>query len=223
MITLDSSLALPHPYGVGSVAGDGADCGDYVYCHGGVDLPVSSSTASKDIDAFPNDFTRDNEKHDNRQALKKYFPINRGMYDPFQYSSTHLANEADETSHSPKKCSILSKFYKADGSPIKSLWDNEMSLKEQRTYKYDPKPLERRKNPRSFVPDDRKTDEYWQRRKKNNQAARKSREDRRRKEIEILKNVENLKSDNFKLKIYAQKIVAENQGLKYEAEMLKSL
>ena len=122
-----------------------------------------------------------------------------------------------------KRSNFLSKIYKLDGTPIKSLWDSETMLKEQRTYKYDPKPLERRKNPRSFVPEEKKTTDYWEKRRKNNIAARKSREDRRRKEIEILKNVDNLKSDNLKLKIYAQKILAENQSLKYEVDLLKRM
>lgn len=122
-----------------------------------------------------------------------------------------------------KKSGILSKFYKPDGTPMKSLWDNDTLLKEQRAYKYDPKPLERRKNPRNFVPTDKKTNDYWEKRRKNNQAARKSREDRRKKEIEVLKNVSNLKSDNMKMKLYVQKIMGENQNLKYEVEMLKRL
>ena len=106
---------------------------------------------------------------------------------------------------------------------MKGLWDNELSAKEQRQYKYEPKPLERRKTPRSFVPDEKKSNEYWEKRRKNNVAARKSREDRRKKEIETLKNVDNLKNDNIKLKIYAQKVMTENQNLKYEINMLKRL
>ena len=122
-----------------------------------------------------------------------------------------------------KKSTFLSRFYKPDGTPVKSLWDTDSNIKEQRSYKYDPKPLERRKNPRSFVPDEKKSQEYWEKRKKNNIAARKSREDRRKKEIETLKTVDNLKNDNLKLKIYAQKVMAENQNLKYEIDMLKRI
>lgn len=121
------------------------------------------------------------------------------------------------------KSSILSRFYKPDGTPVKGLWENETNTNEQRTYKYEPKPLERRKAARSFVPDEKKSDEYWEKRKKNNAAARKSREDRRKKEIEILKSVDLLKNDNMKLKIYAQKVMNENQNLKYEIDMLKRL
>lgn len=128
----------------------------------------------------------------------------------------------NNTSTDCKKKGILSRFYKADGTPMRDLWDNnDMSAKEEKTYKYDPKPLERRKNPRNFVPDDKKTKEYWERRRKNNMAARKSREDRRKKEIEILKIVDNLKNDNMRLKICAQKVMTENQSLKYELEVLK--
>ena len=43
-----------------------------------------------------------------------------------------------------------------------------------------------KKNNRSFVPEERKTEDYWHKRIKNNVAARKSREDRRKKELEIL-------------------------------------
>ena len=46
-------------------------------------------------------------------------------------------------------------------------------------YKYNPKPLGR-KNNRNFIPEDKKTEEYWQKRIKNNVAARKSREERAR-------------------------------------------
>lgn len=165
-----------------------------------------------------------NDKYVNRNCIKNSpLPIdNKEFYETLQFTQDDDC-QYQENNSTAKKCSILSKFYKADGSPTKGLWDNELTLKEQRTYKYDPKPLERRKNPRSFVPDEKKNNDYWERRKKNNQAARKSREDRRRKEIEILKSVETLKSDNIKLKIFAQKTVAENQSLKYEVEMLKRL
>ena len=141
-----------------------------------------------------------------------------------QNNNNSLANDVSRYDITEiKKSGILSKFYKPDGTPLKSLWDNDALLKEQRAYKYDPKPLERRKNPRNFVPSEKKTNDYWEKRRKNNQAARKSREDRRKKEIEVLKNVSNLKSDNMKMKLYVQKIMGENQNLKYEVEMLKRL
>ncbi|XP_066928195.1 ras guanine nucleotide exchange factor P-like [Clytia hemisphaerica] len=145
-----------------------------------------------------------------------------GHYDQNNNMLDVAANRYDSFGEM-KKSTILAKFYKPDGTPLKSLWDNDALLKEQRSYKYDPKPLERRKNPRTFVPNDKKTNDYWEKRRKNNHAARKSREDRRKKEIEVLKNVSNLKGDNIKLKLYVQKIMAENQNLKYEVEMLKRL
>lgn len=122
-----------------------------------------------------------------------------------------------------KKTAILSRFYKVDGTPVKGLWDNEVNTKEIKAYKYEPKPLERRKTPRSFVPDAKKSDDYWEKRRKNNVAARKSREERRKKEIETLKVVDQLRNDNMKLKIYAQKVMTENQNLKYEVDLLKRL
>ena len=157
-----------------------------------------------------------NNAYDNpthlQTAVTHYDQTNNITNDVSRYDITEM-----------KKSGILSKFYKPDGTPLKSLWDNDALLKEQRAYKYDPKPLERRKNPRNFVPNDKKTNDYWEKRRKNNQAARKSREDRRKKEIEVLKNVSNLKSDNMKMKMYVQKIMGDNQNLKYEVEMLKRL
>ena len=166
----------------------------------------------------------------NSMTKSLYVSEDSNGYSPCAYETPDQdPNNNDPTNYTTnrsdmiKKSTYLARFYKPDGTPIKSLWDSDSSAKEQRSYKYDPKPLERRKNPRSFVPDDKKSKEYWDKRKKNNVAARKSREDRRKKEIEILKTVENLKNDNLKLKIYAQKVSSENQNLKYEIDMLKRL
>ena len=212
--------------------------------------PPSSSSSScsngKCFDNYTNEYVKDIiDKMTDKEAIKTYLydskqsvvgatttaeyylspyevpaPENAHFYQNNNNSSSEM-NRYDAVD--ARKSAILSKFYKPDGTPLKSLWETETFLKEQRSYKYDPKPLERRKNPRSFVPLDKKTQDYWEKRRKNNVAARKSREDRRKKEIEVLKNVNNLKNDNVKLKLYAQKIMTENQNLKYEIEMLKKL
>lgn len=87
-------------------------------------------------------------------------------------------------------------------------------------YKYNPKPLGR-KNNRSFIPEDKKTEEYWQKRIKNNIAARKSREDRRKKELEILEKKAQYEKENLELRLFIQKIETENQYLSYEISLLR--
>lgn len=87
-------------------------------------------------------------------------------------------------------------------------------------YKYNPKPLGR-KNNRNFIPEDKKTEEYWQKRIKNNIAARKSREDRRKKELEILEKKAQYEKENLELRLFIQKIETENQYLSYEISLLR--
>lgn len=87
-------------------------------------------------------------------------------------------------------------------------------------YKYNPKPLGR-KNNRNFIPEDKKTEEYWQKRIKNNIAARKSREDRRKKELEILEKKAQYEKENLELRLFIQRIETENQYLLYEISLLK--
>ena len=87
-------------------------------------------------------------------------------------------------------------------------------------YKYNPKPLGR-KNNRNFIPENKKTEEYWQKRIKNNIAARKSREDRRKKELEILEKKAQYEKENLELRLFIQKIETENQYLLYEISLLR--
>ena len=94
---------------------------------------------------------------------------------------------------------------------------------DMKSYKYEPKPLERRKQPRAFVSTEEKNDDYWERRKKNNLAARKSREERRKKEIEVMAIVDTLSRENVKMKYYAQKMMEDNRSLQLEIEMLKRI
>ena len=87
-------------------------------------------------------------------------------------------------------------------------------------YRYRPKPLGR-KNSRNFVPDEQKTEDYWEKRMKNNLAARKSREDRRKKELETIERKKSLERENFQLRLFIQKLESENQYLLYQRELLR--
>ena len=89
-----------------------------------------------------------------------------------------------------------------------------------RNYKYNPKPLGK-KNSRQFVPEERKTEDYWQKRIKNNVAARKSREDRRRKELETLNKQAHYEKENLQLRMLIDKVQSENQYLLYEVTLLR--
>ena len=74
----------------------------------------------------------------------------------------------------------------------------------------------RGKRKRSFVPNDRKDDKYWERRKKNNIAAKKSREMRKKRQDEELQRAETAIQENNKLK-------AEIEVLKNEVSSLRRL
>lgn len=88
----------------------------------------------------------------------------------------------------------------------------------EKSYVYDPKPLTR-KTRRALVPDEQKNQKYWLKRMRNNVAARKSREDRRRKELEVLDTMKNLKDENQSMKNYIETVVKTNEQLM--AEMLQ--
>ena len=91
---------------------------------------------------------------------------------------------------------------------------------DSRYYKYNPKPLGK-KNSRKFVPEEQKTEDYWQKRIKNNVAARKSREDRRHKELETLNKQANYEKENLQLRMLIEKMQHENQYLLYEITLLR--
>ena len=74
----------------------------------------------------------------------------------------------------------------------------------------------RSKRKRSFVPDERKDDKYWERRKKNNIAAKKSREMRKKRQDDELQRAETAIQENNKLK-------AEIEVLKNEVSSLRRL
>ena len=95
-----------------------------------------------------------------------------------------------------------------------------MKQRDDKQYRYNPKPLGK-KNNRSFIPEEQKTEDYWQRRIKNNVAARKSREDRRRKELETLNRKSTFEKENLQLRLYIQKMQSENQYLVYEINLLR--
>ena len=90
----------------------------------------------------------------------------------------------------------------------------------EKTYVYDPKPLTR-KTRRALVPDEQKNQKYWMKRMRNNVAARKSREDRRRKELEVLESMKNLKDENQKMKTYIDTVVKANEQLVAEMMQMK--
>ena len=90
------------------------------------------------------------------------------------------------------------------------------------SYKYDPRPLGRKKR-RNLVPDEKKTIDYWERRKRNNQAARRSREERRLKELQTFHCMKLLQNENTSLKQTIQLMIRNQQQLQEEVSMMKQL
>ena len=90
----------------------------------------------------------------------------------------------------------------------------------EKAYQYDPKPL-MRKNSRKLVPNDQKTQKYWQKRMRNNKAARKSREDRRKKELEVLQAMKQLQDENTHLKLYINDVVKSNGHMQQQISSMK--
>lgn len=84
--------------------------------------------------------------------------------------------------------------------------------RKQRTYKYNPKPVQQ-KNNRKFVPESQKDIDYWERRRRNNLAAKKSREDRRRKELEVLNRMSDLEKKNKELVVQVKALEKKNEML----------
>ena len=74
----------------------------------------------------------------------------------------------------------------------------------------------RGKRKRSFIPDERKDDEYWEGRKKNNISAKKSREMRKKRRDQELQRAETAIHENNKLK-------TELDVLKNEVSSLRRL
>ena len=90
------------------------------------------------------------------------------------------------------------------------------------SYKYDPRPLGRKKR-RHLVPDDKKTNEYWERRKRNNIAARRSREERRNKELQTYQNMQVLQQENIALKQTINMLMKNQQDLQGEVHVLRQM
>ena len=75
------------------------------------------------------------------------------------------------------------------------------------------KAVQEKRSGRSFIPEEQKTDRYWEKRKKNNEAAKKSRQHRRRKELEILDSVSQLEDINSKLVAKVASLEEKNRKL----------
>ena len=90
----------------------------------------------------------------------------------------------------------------------------------EKSYQYDPKPL-MKKNSRKLVPAEEKNQKYWQKRLRNNKAARKSREDRRKKELEVLDTMKQLKDENAGLKLYINSMNKANEQMQQEIATMK--
>lgn len=95
---------------------------------------------------------------------------------------------------------------------IESAKERKGRQRKPRTYKYNPKPVQQ-KSSRSFVPDDMKDNEYWEKRKRNNMAAKKSREDRRKKELEVVNKMAALKNENSQLRARVKELEKKNMAL----------
>jgi len=85
------------------------------------------------------------------------------------------------------------------------------------------KPAPLKKARRSFIPDEKKDEKYWERRKRNNEAAKRSREARRSKEVEVSKRSDNLEKDNDDLKKNVDELRMRNRELEETLKIYKSL
>eukprot|EP00111_Clytia_hemisphaerica_P023000 TCONS_00067691-protein len=108
-----------------------------------------------------------------------------------------------------------SAFYMQPGSPTHSGGDSAGS-----SYKYDPRPLGRKKR-RTLVPDDKKNTEYWEKRKRNNLAARRSREERRTKELQTFETMKHLQQENNALKQTVKMLMESQNELQKEIFSLR--
>lgn len=129
--------------------------------------------------------------------------------------------QVDGNNKKDANLTLQNDFQKHDVGLFPPVYSKASKLKTEKTYKYNPKPLGK-KNNRSFVPEERKTEDYWQKRIKNNVAARKSREDRRKKELEILDRKSQYEKENIQLRLFIEKLQSENQYLLYEINMLRN-
>jgi len=130
--------------------------------------------------------------------------------EPIQKSKNSYINESEyiDESESENESDDLKQMPRA------------IKRRKPRTYKYNPKPLQH-KECRSFVPDDLKDIDYWERRKRNNEAAKKSREERRKKELEVLNSYEIMKQEYSQIKIENIRLKARNSVLEKQVIDLK--
>ena len=112
-----------------------------------------------------------------------------------------------------------SAFYmQQPGSPTHS--GNQSGDSAGSSYKYDPRPLGRKKR-RTLVPDDKKNTEYWEKRKRNNLAARRSREERRTKELQTFETMKHLQQENNALKQTIKMLMESQNELQKEIFSLR--
>jgi len=109
-------------------------------------------------------------------------------------------------------------FMQQPGSPTHS--GNQSPDSAGSTYKYDPRPLGRKKR-RTLVPDDKKNNEYWEKRKRNNLAARRSREERRTKELQTFETMKHLQQENNALKQTIKMLMESQNELQKEIYSLR--
>ncbi|XP_065651773.1 thyrotroph embryonic factor isoform X2 [Hydra vulgaris] len=140
---------------------------------------------------------------------------------PFSCESYSICSDDDEDESNAteeKKNQDSSTKLEKSCSDVKA--PRVIKKRKPRTYKYNPKPL-LHKDSRSFVPDNLKDIEYWERRKRNNEAAKKSREERRKKELEILANYDNMKKECADIKVENVKLKAYTKFLEQQVDDLK--
>ena len=104
-----------------------------------------------------------------------------------------------------------------DNESVESIQQLKPKRRRQRTYKYNPKPVQQKSN-RKFVPDSQKDIDYWEKRRRNNLAAKKSREDRRRKELEVICKMSGLEKQNADLSAQVKALQKKNELLEKKLE-----
>ena len=94
--------------------------------------------------------------------------------------------------------------------------------RKKRTYSYNPKPVAK-KQQMKMVPNELKDEEYWMLRKRNNEAAKTSRLNRRKKEMEYLAELKELRESKAALLQNHEKLLETNKLLEEELNQHKKI
>jgi len=105
-----------------------------------------------------------------------------------------------------------SKDQDQDKTSGKKYKGGKLGRKRKREYIYNPKPVQEKKS-KMIVPENSKTQDYWEKRLRNNEAAKKSRELRRTKELETRERFSQLRHENETLRKAIASLLKRNETI----------